>query len=86
MAERKRKIPLGPDGEMKEVTVLNFNPTAEHWTEVFVDDGTVIKLKLVITDVYRVDGEYDAEGNPVYSVRSQNILRVDSPEKLRREE
>lgn len=83
MAERKRKVP-GPDGREVDATVLSFNPSAEYWTEVLVDDGTVIKLKLVVTDVYRVDGAYDADDNPVYVVRSTNIVRVDPPESLRR--
>ncbi len=85
MPERKRKVP-GPDGREVDATVLGFNPSAEHWTEVLADDGSVIKLKLVVTDVFRVDDAYDVEGNPVYVVRSQNILRVDSPENLRRSE
>lgn len=84
MAERKRKVP-GPDGELHDASVVGFNPVVEHWTEVMCDDGTVLKMKLVVTDVYRFDGLKDADGFPIYTVRSQNILRVDSPENLKEE-
>jgi hypothetical protein len=82
MAQRKRTVP-GPDGPV-EATVMGFRTPTEHWTEVLLDDGTVIKLKLVVTDVYRIDDQYDDEGNPMYVVRSQNILRVDAPDNLRK--
>jgi hypothetical protein len=47
-----------------------------------VEDGTVLRVKLVATEVVRLDGQYDQEGNPIYMVNSTNVLAVSSPEDL----
>jgi len=76
MATRKIR---GPDGKEYDATVVPFQNAREHWNEYLLDDGTVLKMKPVATEVLRVDGVLDAEGNPVYMVKSQNILVVSAP-------
>lgn len=85
MPERKKKVPnpLSP-GEMADGTELTFQSGGEHWNEYLVDDGTVIRIKLVVTDVVRVDDAFDQEGNPVYVVASTNILTVSAPDDLKK--
>lgn len=63
---------------------MTFRSGGEHWNEYLVDDGSVIKIKLVATEVLRLDGEFDANGSPVYLVQSANVMAVDAPENLRR--
>lgn len=84
MPGRKRVV-KGPDGSDLPGTELSFNPSLENWSEIMVEDGTVIRLKLVVTEVMRYEGLYDNEGNPVYRVGSQNVLVVSAPEELRKE-
>jgi hypothetical protein len=79
----KRTINL-PDGRSVEASVLTFRSGGEHWNEYLIDDGAVIRVKLVATEVLRLDGEYDGNGNPVYIVQSTNVMAVDAPEGLRR--
>ncbi len=81
--ERKRKLKL-PTGQEVDATVLSFQPGGEHWNEYLVDDGTVIRVKFVATEVLRLDGQYDAQDNPVYLVQSTNVMAVSSPDKLKR--
>lgn len=78
---RKRTITL-PDGRQAEATVLAFRSGGEHWNEYLVDDGSVVKVKLVATEILRVDGEYDENGNPIYLMQSMNVMSVDAPENL----
>ncbi len=80
---RKKKINLG--GTMVEGTEIGFRPSGEHWNEYLLDDGTVVRIKLVLTSVVRVDGMYDAEGEPVYFANSTNVMGVSAPEELRRQ-
>lgn len=80
---RKKKINLG--GTMVEGTEIGFRPSGEHWNEYLLDDGTVVRIKLVLTSVVRMDGVYDSEGEPVYFVNSQNVMGVSAPDDLRRE-
>ena len=80
---RMRRVPLA-DGTEGDAEVVGFRASGEHWNEYLLDDRTVLKLKLVVTDVVRVDGQYDQAGNPVYVVQSTNVLAVDAPDELRR--
>lgn len=81
MPQRKKKIRT-PDGRTLEGTIMPFQAGGEHWNEYFLDDGSVLRLKVVVTEVVRVDGEYDQQGNPVYIANSTNILAVSAPENL----
>ncbi|MGZ4256548.1 MAG: hypothetical protein ACXVRE_02155 [Gaiellaceae bacterium] len=52
-----------------------------------MDDGTVIKIKLVATEVIKIDDMYDPNtGDPVYVVQSMNVTSVQAPEHLKRPE
>lgn len=81
--ERKKKLKL-PNGQEVDATVLSFQGGGEHWNEYLVDDGTVIRVKLVATEVLRLDGQYDAQDNPIYLLQSTNVMAVSSPDKLKR--
>ncbi len=80
---RKRTI-SGPDGKPLEVTEVSFQNAREHWNEYLLDDGTILKLKPVATEVFRVDGRYDVEGNPVYLLRSRNVVVVNASEQVKK--
>lgn len=84
MPLRKKKIPM-PDGRTLDGVSLPFQTGAEHWNEYLVDDGTVIRMKVVAVDIVRIDGEYDAEGNPIYVVQSTNVTSISAPDNLRRQ-
>jgi hypothetical protein len=73
------------DGEEVEAEVVGFRPTGEHWNEYLLDDGTVFRIKLVLTEVARVKDRYDANGNPVYAATHTQVTAVDAPETLRRQ-
>lgn len=83
MPQSKRKIP-GPDGKMVDATPMSFQVGAEHFNDYVLEDGTVLRLKTVMTEILRVDDLYDNDGNPVYVTKAVNVVTADSPEKLRR--
>ena len=70
-----------PDGQKMEGRRLAFTALAEHWTEVSVEDGTTLRVKTVISAVYRTD-IVNANGKPNYMVSSINVVDVDVPEDL----
>jgi hypothetical protein len=80
--ERKKRIQVGD--EAVDVTELGYRTMGEPWNEYLADDGSVIRVKLIVTEVLRVDDKYDEQGNPVYMVRSSNVMSTSSPEELRR--
>lgn len=83
--ERKKQLRL-PDGSVRSVTELGYRPSAEYWNEYLADDGTVIRVKLVVTEIMRVDDQYDPEGNPTYILKSSNVTAISAPDELRRQE
>lgn len=83
--ERKRKLP-GPDGRMIDATEVGYRSSGEYWNEYLLDDGTILRLKPVVTQVLRVDDAYDDEGSPVYAVKSNNIVVISAPDDLLRKE
>lgn len=82
MPDDKIKINFG--GKEVDATPVDVNQASERWNEYFLEDGSVIKIKLVMAKVLRVENEYDREGNPIYITQSTNVVSVDSPKSLRR--
>lgn len=82
---RKRTLRL-PDGREIVAEETVFRSPLESWSEYLVDDGTVIRLKPVVTEILKLENEFDANGNPAYVVNAQNVLVVSAPEDLRRKE
>ena len=83
---RKKKIRLNPNAPEVEVTVMPFQTVLENFNEYLVEDGTVVNIKLVVTEVLKIDGAVDDEGNPVYVIRSTNVTSISAPETLRKPE
>lgn len=78
-----KKVKVNFQGETVDATPIQVNSANEVWNSYLLEDGSVIKMKLVATGVVRIDNKYDPEGNPVYLVKSTNIASVDAPDSLR---
>ena len=84
MAERKKSVP-GSDGNLLEGTVVDVEESTERFSEVRLGDGTILKTKLTVVEVVRLDDEWDNDGNPAYVVKSANVVTVsESPPELRK--
>lgn len=71
-------------GRDVEATPVDFRIEREDWNEYQLMDGSHLRLRLVLSEVLRVEGEYDAEGNPVYVAKSGNVLTVRAPDNLKK--
>jgi len=78
---RRKTVRLG--NQELEGEVIPFRGDVEHWNEYLLDDGSVIRMKIVATEMVRVDGHYDGEGNPLYMIGSTNVTHVSSPDNLK---
>lgn len=83
--ERKRKVP-GPDGQPVDATEIGFRGSGEYWNEYLLDDGTVVRLKPIVTQVFRLDGMHDDDGQPLYLMKSNNIMVVSAPDEMTKKE
>lgn len=74
----------GPNGNLIEATIMPYQTGAEYWNEYLVDDGTVIKVKFVATELLKLDGQFDPTGEPMFFLQGQTIVNVSAPDNLRR--
>ena len=78
--ERKRRIKL-PTGGMVDAVELGFRVEGEEpWTSYLLDDGTLLRVKLALTNIFRLEGQQDHLGRPVYVFESTNVLSISVPE------
>ncbi len=83
MAERRTQVPWM--GKIMNGVEVPIEESSEKWSEMKLEDGTIIRVKQSVAAVIRVDGQFDAEGNPLYVIKSAPavaIVHVD--ENLRR--
>ena len=69
-----------PDGTPHDATEVGFRAAGEYWSEYLLGDGTVARLKLVVTGVLRLDGMRDQKGQPVYIIESTNVVSISATE------
>ena len=81
MVNRKINVPGAGDVDAIQV---GFRPTQEYWSEYHLDDGSAVRVKLVVTSIFRLKDQFDTEGNPAYLVNSTNVMAVDAEEDQRR--
>lgn len=79
----KVKVQL-PDGKVAEGTEVSVEESSEKWSEYNLADGAKIRIKQLVVQVIRLDGQYDPEGNPMYTVKGSPVMVVsDVPEDLK---
>jgi hypothetical protein len=81
MNSKKVQVPF--KGKIIEGEEIRFKEVEERWNEYELEDGTNMKIKLVLSRVVRTN-EYNADNDPIYVVNTQNILNVIVPEKLKK--
>lgn len=79
---RKLKVRL-PNGSEVEAANVDFETKREDWNEYALEDGTVLRFKTVVSSIIRTENYDPMTGDPVYHVRSTNIIRVKAPEELK---
>lgn len=82
MTQREREI-TGPDGQRARAVEVSFQSAQEHWNEYLLEDGSVVRLKPVATEIFRLIDRHDADGNPIYVLKSTNIVVVRAADHMR---
>jgi hypothetical protein len=84
MAERKTTATLPTTGQIVPALDIPVEESTERWTEVKLEDGTIFRIKPTVLLATRIDGHYDADGNPFYMIKNNAaIALVHVPEHLR---
>jgi hypothetical protein len=91
MPEKKIKFPFpdptAPGGMiMVDGNEVAVTESTERWTELHLEDGTVMRVKPNVISAIRIADRYDQEGNPMYAMRGGQIaMVVSAPEHLRKQ-
>jgi len=70
-------------GRKVEAEVLEFEAKAENWNQYVLEDGTTLKMKVVLLDVARTN-EYNEQGDPIYVIQAHQIVGTSVPANLKR--
>jgi hypothetical protein len=76
-----KTVKLNLGGQTVEAESLGYKPINEPWSSYQLDDGSIIKIKLVISDVFKLPTS-DPLGLPQYMIRSSNVMSVEPLESL----
>lgn len=66
------KVPY--QGRQVEGESVEFLTRKEDFNEYQLADGKVLKIKMVVTRIIRLEEERAPDGNPVYIIQSQNVV------------
>ena len=70
-------------GKEVEAEDVSFSIVREDWNTYQLHDGTELRMRLVLSEIFRIPGEFDPEGNPVYVTKSSNMLIAKRPADLK---
>jgi len=68
------------NGEKVSATRMEIVKSEERTNEYLLENNTVLRVKCPLVDVWRIDGQQDADGHPVYQVSTQLIVRAEAEE------
>jgi len=77
--EAKMKVPVtNPDGSVSQEmgTIMDVTDSKEPWSEYTLEDGTRIRIKHTLVNVFRLEGKTAANGEPLYSIQLQQVMSV----------
>ena len=63
-----------PDGRKIQATEVEVKTSKEFWNEYELEDGNVIKIKLVLVKVLKTSEKDMITGVPVYITNTQNLM------------
>lgn len=80
----RQKVIPGPGQPEHEAELVEVVESKERWSEFSLSDGSTIRMRQIITEVWRLEDAWDAEGNPQYFIKSAGIMIVNAPDNLKR--
>ena len=65
-----------PDGRKVQATEVGIRKANEHWNEYELEDGNIIKIKLVVVKMIKADAKNELTGEPIYISNTQNLMTL----------
>ena len=61
-------------GRQVEGEPVDFLTRKEDFNEYQLTDGKILKIKMVVTRIIKLEEEKAPDGNPIYLIQSQNVV------------
>lgn len=74
--------PQGP--QIKDCVFVDVVESRETPSKYTLEDGSMLTVRQVVQEIWRVEGEYDNENNPIYVIKATGIISVVPDPKLKR--
>ncbi len=78
----KTKVKIGDEWVNGEE--INFQVEQDDWHIYKLEDGTIVKLKVLVTKIIRTEKWNPNLNDPIYSVSSSIVIETIVPENLKR--
>ena len=83
MAKTVRPKKSGDKAPIERIVDVDIKSTDENWSTYKLGDGTVIRARPVIVEAKRREGEYNAQGDPIYNLEIAVVVSAKVPKKLK---
>ena len=74
-----RPVTANFNGKNVPATSLDFKTTNDDWNEYQLEDGTTLRLRTIVAEIVSIDGQKNADGSPLYQVKSGNVIHLEVP-------
>lgn len=71
------KLVVDVGGQKVDAEAVEFSPLAEPWSQYQLADGTVVKIKLVVSEILQLGIKDPVTGQPQYLIKSSNVASVE---------
>ena len=76
------KTKINFNGQTVEAERMDFTPVREEWSRYRLEDGTIIKLRSIVSEILRLPGFDPVTGVRNFLTRSSNVVAVEAPDEL----
>lgn len=84
MPDKTVKVPVPGVAGLHDAVEVPVTESTERWTDIQLGDGTVIRVKPVVLGALRIENQWDAEGNPLYQLKINQVMTATSPDHLKK--
>lgn len=71
----------GSKGQMVNAEELRVTPISEGYSEYKLGNGKILRVRVIVTEVYRLDEKDEMTGKDNYFIKSAPIVTVEEPQK-----
>ena len=65
-----------PDGRKIQASEVGIKKSTESWNEYELEDGNIIRMKLVVVRVLKTIEKDEITGEPIYITNTQNLMAL----------